>query len=238
MAVDGPVYVGAYWGSRREDLEKCASRLQICLAALAQVSPIFGRWKPKGGTGMEALSGDEVVASQLVDALGRGVNRRDADGSVIEELGWSWSAWNGMSRSPAAVSLLCGATTGSVGVLNSIVLQLPDPSDEGARGLYERQAAIDVLLAISGAWEPDFAVVTSNELRELLDRNSDRPVVGWVNYLASARPVPQVIAGVDLLLTTAGTVLALQKPWATVGPKDVEALAGVLDRSGALSPIA
>lgn len=236
--MDGPVYVGAYWGSRREELEVCAARLKSCLASLAQVSPLLARWKPKGRTRMEAVSGDEVVASQLVEVLGRGVNRRDADGSVIEELGWSWSAWNGMSRSPAAVSVLCGATTSSVGVLNSFVLRLPDPSDDGASGLYERQAAIDVVLAISEAWEPDFAVVTSNELRELLDRNAERPVVGWVNYLASTRPVPPAIAGAELWPAGAGTVLALQKPWAAIGPKDVEAFAEVLDRAGALSPIA
>lgn len=121
MVVDRPFYVGAYWGSRREGLEECASRLQIGLAALAQVSPLLARWKPKGRTRMGPVSGDEVVASQLVDVLGRGVNRRDADGSVIEELGWSWSAWNGLSRSPAAVSVQCGATTFSVGVLNSFV---------------------------------------------------------------------------------------------------------------------
>ena len=236
MASDA-IYVGAYWGSRPEGVEPCASRLRRCLVALAAVSPVFDHWRPKGRTRSEAVGAEEVEASHLADALRRGVNRRDVDGSLIEKLGYSWSAWNGQSSSPSALSVTCGASASAAGVLNSFVLELPRPSNAGASVLYERPTVIEAVLAITNAWEPSFAVVTSHRLRESRDRKPGQPVLGWITYLASDRSVPQSLAGFDVLPVAGGTVVALARDWEGVLGADVETLEDMLDRSGALTPI-
>ena len=90
MASDA-IYVGAYWGSRPEGVEPCASRLRRCLVALAAVSPVFDHWRPKGRTRSEAVGAEEVEASHLADALRRVVEARipldgAADHGVSEAL--------------------------------------------------------------------------------------------------------------------------------------------------------
>lgn len=38
------LYVGAYWGPRRESADQCAHRLGECLGALGQYSPKIAEW--------------------------------------------------------------------------------------------------------------------------------------------------------------------------------------------------
>ena len=232
--MDDAIYVGAYWGSRPEDADACASRLRACIRALAQASPMFTHWRPKGRSASDAVTADEVVESRLADLLRRGINRRDVDGGSIA-VGYSWSAWNGMPKSPAAISVTCGAS--SPAVLNTFVLEFPRPTDDGARELYERSTMIEIVSAVGTAWEASFTVATSHALRSARDWTPRQPIVGWVTHLAPDRPVPAAIANADLIGSTNGSVIALTRDWADVVAVDLDATTAALERGGALTPI-
>jgi hypothetical protein len=233
--MDDAIYVGSYWGSRREDAEECAARLRKCLKALAGVSPVFTHWRPKGRSAAEAVAADEVVASQLAELLRRGVNRRDMGGTPIEELGYSWSAWNGLSKSPAAVSTTCGAT--SPAILNAFVLEFPRPTDQGARDLYERSTVIEVVSTLGSAWDASFTVATSHGLRAARHWGPRQPVVGWVTHLAPDRPVPSAVPGTHVIASANGSVVAIGRDWEDIRVEDIDSTLGALERGGALSPI-
>lgn len=229
-------YVGAYWGSRSEPVGSCASRLRECLRSLAGLSPTLSQWKAKGRSEAEAVANPHVEESRLVELLEGGVNRRDTDGSVIAELGYSWSAWNGVSMAAAALALTCGATAAEHGILNSFVLDLPDPSDEGVE-LYRPETMTATLAAVARAWSPDFATVTSHGLRETIGYKPAHPVVGWMTYLGPGRPVPARLVGADVVPMGEGTTVIAARDWESISSPQVRAIADQLDRAGALRAV-
>lgn len=133
--------------------------------------------------------------------------------------------------------MTCWATLAANGVLNAFVLNVPPPTAAGAGGLYERQSVIDAVSDIAGAWEPDFAVATSDRLRASREWAPSQPVVGWVTYLRADRRVAAEIGGADVSHTASGTLIAISSDWLDVAAGDIERTAAALERTGALSPM-
>lgn len=229
------LYVRASWPSRPEPAGACATRAASCLGALAKLSPVLARWKPKAYRLDDALAAAEIPLSRLSEMFERGVNRRDSDGEVIPELGFSWSAWNGMPDTGASVGISCGVWAERIP--NSFVLSLPDPTDEPAASLYQREVIERALSAVVEAWDPEWAVATSHVLRESRPWKPWQPVVGWVTYLGPGRAVPPGLAGAEVSPIAAGSMISLSKPWEDVSPADIDDLAVALERSGALAPM-
>lgn len=228
--LDEPLYLGAYWGDRAEDADSCAERLAHCLSAMASVSAQLSGWRSKGRSRSEALASPVVAPVDLIGLLEAGVNRRDSDGSVIPELGMRWSAWNGNTAFAASVSVTCGACAAQGGVLNSFVLKLPEASRPGAEDVYG--AAEELLAGVVEAWEPEWAVLTSHELRESLGLEAGQPVVGWLTYLGPGRG-----AGVLGTGFKSGTLIRAGDSWEGVATSDLSSVVEVLGKAGALGPI-
>lgn len=239
MGMDEAIYIGAYWGRRPEGSESCAQRLLACLDALGRVSPeILGRWRPKGRKLGATLTVPGISISELIGLLEAGADRRDVGGAVISELGYSWSAWNGMSTSASSLSVTCGASMSPTVVLNSFVLELPYPSDEGAAGFYRRACMVRLLAAITDAWTPAIAFVTSHALRSAQSLEPSQPVAGWMTYLGPTRsPVPSV-DGVDIQPMGEGNVVVLKGDWRSISMPEVERVGNALASGGVLDPIA
>jgi hypothetical protein len=233
MTMDEPFYLGTYWGARRESVEVCAERLAGCLARLAQCSVVLAGWSTKPGRGADvAVDGADLDA--LRDLLLGGVNRRDADGSAIEELGFSLGLWNGDRDTPIGMSVTCGGWTTTQGVMNSFVLDLPAPGE--AAQLYDLETALCVMRGVVASWDPDWATLTSYELADALDARPREPSVGWITFLGAERPVPGgALAGrrEDL---SGGTLLVSADRVADAELSAVRALAGALHSAGSLVP--
>jgi hypothetical protein len=197
---------------------------------MATISPLLDGWRAKGASPSEALERAPVDEATLVDDLAAGVNRRDSDGVAIPGLGFRWAAWNGRMTAAAAVSVTCGATTTGVGVLNSFVVDLPPLPTDGAASIYS--AAESLVLGVVEAWNPDWAVVTSNELRSARRWEPAQPVVGWLTYLG---PTRRPGGGVGSACSE-GTLIAAVEDWASVEVENVERLARVLDEAGVRHP--
>lgn len=228
--LDEPLYLGAYWSDRAEDASSCAERLARCLSAMVSVSAYLSGWRPKGRSQSEALASPAVAPTDLIGLLEAGLNRRDVDGSVIPELGMRWSAWNGNTALPASFSVTCGACATQSGVLNSFVLKLPEATRPGAEDIYG--AADELLAGVVEAWEPEWAVLTSHELRESLGLDVGQPVVGWLTYLGSRRDTGGLGAGFK-----SGTLIRASDSWEGVAASDLSSVVEVLAEAGALRPI-
>ena len=233
-----PVYVGAYWGNRPESAGGCAARAIECVRSLGELSVVLGQWKPKGRSSWEALFAADIPEERLLEMFQGGVNRRDYGGGALPELGYSLSAWNGVLSTPAAISVTCGAFAARAGVLNSFVLDLPNPSNGPVAALYDPENMEEILSAVIRSWAPDWAVVTSHGLRAAHPRKPAQPVVGWFTYLGSSRTVPDELPGGLVRRLHGGSLVTVEKGWEAVQPADVLDIADALDDAGALSPTA
>lgn len=180
---DETTFLGAYWGPRRESAEQCADRLLRCITSLAEISPLLSTWKQKTRTKREAMLAATIDLDDLVRQVGAGVNRRDSDRSIIEELGYSWAAWNGNMKSAVSLSVSCGSWSEVLKSPNSLVLNLPEPSCPDADTIYGN--AEQILGSVVEAWEPDRALISSHRLREEVESISPNAgmTVGWKTYL-------------------------------------------------------
>lgn len=153
------IYLGAYWAARQEPIESCAHRLSTFLANLADCSRLFCTWYETGKSRRDALTRRVVYQKKecLVDLLERGRNRGDADGKVIDDLGFDISVWNGAStRQSVGLSITCGLYWQSphpnVSLTNCVVLDLPD--DLGELRSSPRMARL--LEVVVSCWEPEW----------------------------------------------------------------------------------
>lgn len=145
------MFIGAYWGPRRESRERVAQRLAEFLQSLPSASGSLSTWYVKGQS--RASASTSIVATPEKIALRLKTNRREDNDEIISELGFSFGAWNG---GDASLQATIGAFTSHIG--NSVVLSY----DESALDL-SRSECRGVLESAVRAFDPDKAVVTSTE---------------------------------------------------------------------------
>ncbi len=182
-------YAGAYWGVRQESAEQCAHRASRFLTGLARIHTTFGRWYETGES-REAATRQPIAADEqsLLDRLQKGRNRTDFGQKAMPELGFRLNLWTQEPTDGESSSLriTCGVYAPRPGV-NSCVLNLPG---EGARADQVLRVPIltSVLQTMVDAWQPDWAVVTSNTYQRTVPfPPSNAPRMGWLVYLSNAR---------------------------------------------------
>jgi hypothetical protein len=175
------MFVGAYWGQRKESKESAAERIAAFLEDLAGCGDAFATWYSKATSRAVALrSPMGRDAASLVRNLKP--NRRDADRQPIPELGHSLSAWNGGNFSFSAT---IGSWNEQVG--NAVVLNLGAERDLG-QDSYQR-----IIEAAVRAFDPDHAVITSHE--QINRAGATRPwEVGFFMYHRGGRIERHTIA--------------------------------------------
>lgn len=234
-AVTDPHYLGAYWGPRAESAASCAERLAVCLQRLERCSPLLGGWYERADRRSEAAPRSvNTSPSSLSLLLSEGVNRRDADGEAMTHLGFSAGLWNRQSRAAVGLSVHCGASTASPGVMNSFVLDLPTPDE--ASQLFELGTARRMVEAVASAWEPDWATFTSYELHDAVDPAPRQPVPGWITYLSGARPAPADAAFATVEHSDVGALVVAADSLDALSPNRLQRLADDLEKAGSLEP--
>lgn len=180
------MFVGAYWGKRKETRDECAKRIADVLQRLGENHPALGTWYQKARSKSAAMKNTVELSPGSIGRILR-TNTRDTDGSPIAELGFSIGVWNGNDELPASFSATCGGYSDFV--KNSAVLDF-DPSWDYVE-LVTSGRLRTVLVDLVKALDPDKAVVTSHEY---LDRAGvDDPCdAGWLVYERN-RGVHQII---------------------------------------------
>jgi hypothetical protein len=117
----------------------------------------------------------------------KGRNRRDIDHSVIEELGFSLSFWNGASEEDAEASIRIDCGCYSEHVSNNVLIDLPYKS----QGLKWTENADALLACVAEVWRPKWAGIMSKKAMRERDFDGDYPFVDWMVYVPrSLKAVP------------------------------------------------
>lgn len=181
-------YVGAYWLARRESAETCSRRAESFFRLLASCDPSLARWFRKGQTLEEALK--QPIESDAA-SLAQVFNQQARKEGRFADDGFSLRGWNGqLHEAASSLSFLCGDA--SVWVPNSCLF---DPPEEGPAEERVLQAPVlaQILRAMAVAWEPEWGIATSHELRDLVAPESAEAgtFVGWLTYFSHRRgPLP------------------------------------------------
>jgi hypothetical protein len=125
-----------------------------------------------------------VDEAELTALLAWGRSRRDSDGSVFENLGFSAGLWNN-AEPPADLHVSAGGWTVRVPAWHMATLSFPGPDAAGV--LYVPGVASAIMAAAVSAWEPDWASWRNNTLHEAQSPPPRVPVVGWLTYLSAGR---------------------------------------------------
>jgi hypothetical protein len=230
-------YVGAYWGPRKETALECARRAELFFRGLVRCDPSFSQWYRGGRGAPRGLPGHPVApeVEALEKLLLRGRARTDVDKEVIEDLGFSQIMWNAKEEA-TDLHLSCGGYS-PWGGPNSCLLKPPRQGAARER-LLRTPVLIEVLTLMATAWDPDFAMATSGEMVDLVEKRGFEVRVGWLTYLSRRLgtvpplPAPVRIEPVGAL----GWLLVLSpEPMTASNPEHVAFTARVrelLDRAG------
>ncbi len=232
-------YAGVYWGARRESPAECAERAAVLLTALSSVDESLAHWFQQGRSRTDALSRPiSLTRPALEQLILQGRDRQ------FDDLGFSVAGWNGVASDAdvCGFNFTCGGY--SRWVQNTCVFTLPRQG-AGAERLLTAPVLTGLLRSMASAWEPDWGVVMSDPLRELLKPRCAKggPYVGWVTYLARHRgavpPLPAPVTATPV--EDKGTLILLTPERFTITrPEHVSLAERVhesLARAGLLGPI-
>ena len=177
------MYCGAYWGKRMESTSECVSRMHQFLTDLHTIDALFQSWFMRGRSRRDALRLPVSLRQEDLTLLFQGGRHNEiADLSKQELLGYTVGLWNGQSNS-VGLSVSCGAATNALVVPNALVLDLP-PRTESTMHIYDRDIMNRVMIAIANAWNPDWAVCTTTELRDIQWDSRGVLSFGWLTFIA------------------------------------------------------
>ena len=163
------MFVGAYWPQRKESREQVAARIARFLSEVGSTTEWLSKWYVKARSAASARTPLATDTTSVANELK--ANRRDIGGDVMSELGFNIGVWNGDSASLAAT---IGAYSSSI--QNSVVLSIEDEQPP-----LRREDWRDLLRAAINAFNPEHAVVTSNE--RLKHTGATNPwEAGWLMY--------------------------------------------------------
>ncbi len=175
-------YVGGYWGPRQETARECARRAELFFHMLARCDPTFTQWYRGGRGAPRGLPGHPVRpdVEEWEQLFLRGMLRGDSDKKVIEEFGFREYVWNA-KKERTRLELRCGGY--SLGGVNSCLLEPPNEGPVRER-ILSTPVLAGVLTSVATAWDPDFAMASSSEMVDLMEKDSLEVRVGWLTYLS------------------------------------------------------
>lgn len=199
MSLPERIKLEARWSARKESVEDCAAKAYSFLLQLAECDEMFARGWLKCAIvrfsrrtgGLETVRGLEpltVTVDELRNLLLEGRLRRDANNTVIEDMGFRLgsSVWNGSDEEHVFVSLTCGAYYANPSVLpvpNDVTVQFPYEGPAVARILQPAKLRKMVHIAVE-TWDPDWAHISTGKLDLAVHPEYVGQPVGWFTYIS------------------------------------------------------
>jgi hypothetical protein len=151
MSKQPNIHVAAEWGPRRATVDECGALVSRSFQLLSALSVNLSGWRKVGSKGpVLDLRDSEAIKKLLLS----GRNRRDIDKSVISELGFLVTVWNGNLTAEAQCTIKCGGYSTVGGLRNRVLVRLDFSlaAQLGADGLAKALGdLIDLWGADSGA---------------------------------------------------------------------------------------
>jgi len=239
--------IEACWGARKEPARVCAHRAYRFLSELAECSGAFaGGWLKCGTTFDGALSKPVDMSEEGLEALMlMGRNRRDSDGSIIEELGFRLGRlWNGLEDGSAHVTVYCGLYANELPRPNRLFVELPSSGSNAPRVL-QTEKLHEIVALIVRNWDPDWARVSTFRMDEAIygQGHYQGQKAGWLTYVSDGYgPLPVLPPDCkaermgsygSLIVITSVDLLTASKPEHVTA---VGRLSQALGRAGLLAP--
>ena len=228
-------YAGSYWLARPESSEICAHRAERFFQLLGRCDTAWTRWYETAG------SFEEARRRQFTTDAG---NFKKLFARETNHFGdrFSFGLWTG--DSPQATSDVDGSCGSSSGLLASNCVLRPYKDGPVAERVLTAPVMTGVRHAMALAWEPEWAVATSEAHRDSVTEKVRAGIfVGWVMYFSRLRgPVPPLPAPVRIEpVEDQGTLVILTPERFTASNSEHVALAArvheLLDRAGLLRPL-
>jgi hypothetical protein len=228
-------YAGAYWLARPESAEACARRAESFFRLLGRCDAAWNRWHETAPSFAEASKHPVVTDAETFTRMFGRKRNRVGDGFQF----WLWAGET--PEETTRVDAGCGASTPHV--ISNCVLTPPQRGHVAERVLSASVLA-DVVRAMALAWEPEWAVATSQQHQEQAYGEADPDTfTGWAMYFSRQRgTVPPLPAPVHIEpVEDKGTLVILTSERFTVSNPEHVALAArvqeLLDRAGLLRPL-
>ncbi|MFL5357259.1 Imm52 family immunity protein [Archangium sp.] len=175
-------YVGAYWGPRKETALEAARRAELFFHMLARCDPTFTQWYRGGRGAPTGLPGHPVRpdVQELEQFFLRGRLRTDEGKKILEGFGFSQYVWNA-KKERTRLEFHGGAY--GMGAHNSCLFEPPREGPVRER-ILSAPVLTEVLTSMATAWDPDFAMATSDAMLDLVEKRKGEVRVGWLTYLS------------------------------------------------------
>ncbi|XXF78264.1 immunity 52 family protein [Myxococcaceae bacterium GXIMD 01537] len=231
----GTYYAGSYWLARHESAEACARRAELFFRLLGHCDPAWNGWHDTDGS---RASHEALVSPDAATFTRMFKKKKYQDGPD----GFRFWFWVG-NTVPEATSVNARCGSANPWVSSACVLMPPDDGHISERVL-TTPVLTEVVRAMALAWEPEWAVATSHEHRDMVSKQADAGTfVGWVMYFSRQRgtvpplPAPARIEPVE----DKGTLVILTPERFTASNPEHVALAAqvhaLLDKAGLLGPL-
>lgn len=208
------LFVGFYWGPRRDGLNVCTERAMRLLKGMQQVHPrLFGLWYASLDFEEKPLEVSAVAREQIRNLLAAGVTYSDVGNELFEDLGYSVRIHTSQDpRSFVQVSFSCDVTVPQLG--GKCLIHSPMGTPASAE-LADLPLLLRICTIIVECWEPDDGIVSCNALTDAIEPDSMRFNTGWIIYRSKEHgPLPK-------LPSTAHVELVNDQGYLVVASKDV-----------------
>lgn len=181
-------YIGAYWGSRAESLYEIKDKVSQTFNRLMEIDEQFLNWYEGGMSRKKALEKKVTLNNETIERLClQQVKKGELDEKGIAKMGFLLGLWTGhKDEESSRVSFTVGSSFTSPHLCNSCVVTIPFEGQARER-LLRPEKAKAIIAIIVEIWNPDYAVLASNELNKALGIVND---IGWVTYRKAIRQMP------------------------------------------------
>jgi hypothetical protein len=178
------LFIGFYWGPRREGLNACTGRASRLLSGLQRCHPrLFSSWYRSFDFEETPLDVLSATRDQMRGLLADGMTCSDVGNERMERLGYDVNLHNSQDASSfVQLSFSCDVTVPQLG--GKCLMSAPANSAAS-----EELATVSLLLelcrTIVGCWDPDDGIVSCNALTEAIEPETMRFNSGWIIYRSS-----------------------------------------------------
>ncbi|ATB31450.1 hypothetical protein MEBOL_004913 [Melittangium boletus DSM 14713] len=167
--------------------------------------------------------------------LAKSRNRTDEGKEIIEDLGFSQFMWNAKKNS-TEFRLSCGKYSPWGGP--NVCLLYPSRQSPERERLLGMEVLAQVIESMVVSWEPDFAVASSSEMVDVIQKRKGEVRVGWLTYLSrrlgTLPPLPASVR-IEPVGDLGWLLILSSEPMSASNPEHVSFTARIrelLDRAG------
>jgi hypothetical protein len=179
------IYIGFFWGQRREGLDACTEKIMRFVEALGKLSPQLREWYrllEPDGTEKVSMTGPSIRRLLLA-----GISCGDVGHTPLPGSGYGITIYNNHKlESVVKLSIVCDETSS---VPNHCIFESRAGTAAQLK-LTKTRLLVDLCRLIVNCWQPDRGAVSCQALHDAIDTEAEWSDVGWIMYRNSEALAP------------------------------------------------